>query len=105
MARRDLESSGLEALVPDAQAVPLPGQDLHAVAAAVHKQEQAPVERIGRQLLADDAAQSVEALPHIGRPRVDVDRHRRRDAQHPAPPSSQAGPERTSSRTITRTAW
>jgi hypothetical protein len=63
-------------------------QQLHAVATPVDEDEQAAVGRIGLQLAADDAAESVETFAHVGGRRIQKDLQAAGQAQHDRPPAA-----------------
>jgi hypothetical protein len=60
LGRGEVEAALLQPLVPEAQAVAVPVQDLEAVGPAVEEDEQVARERIGLELRADQGRQPVE---------------------------------------------
>src|SRR6185437_604279 len=75
VARDGFERAGFQQSVVQPEPAAVEVQNFQPIAAAVEEQEQAAVERIGLELVANDARQAVESLAQIGRLRVDVDRH------------------------------
>ena len=79
---RQLELAALESFVDEDEAAHVPGEDLHAVAAA--RDEDKEVSRVGvfRELLLHDGHQAIDRLPHIDRRRTDENADRPRDGDH-----------------------
>src|SRR5262245_48009326 len=69
-----------EALIPQAPAVLLPGQDLEAIARAVAEDEPVAREGIVAEGLADEGAKTVERLAEIGGLGAEEDTDARREA-------------------------
>lgn len=72
----------LQALVEENEAVPIPDQNLHPVAAASTEDEDMPGERILGQYVIDQGDQAIDGLPHIDRARSEEDAYAGREAQH-----------------------
>ena len=56
----------LQSFVVEYQSAPLPVQQLQVGASPVQEDEDLAAERIAVQFIADDAAERIEALAHIG---------------------------------------
>src|SRR5439155_17171538 len=79
---KPLERAALEPLVEQPEAVAVPHQQLHAIAAAVEEEEQVACEGIGAEAIAHDLHQAVEALAEVDRLARREDPDARRQAQH-----------------------
>src|SRR5262249_23401503 len=70
----------------EGKAVPLPGQDLQSVSAAVAEDEQVTAERVPAQVSGHDGGQPVDALAPVLRLEADPDPPGQPEGQHGAPP-------------------
>ena len=71
-----------ETLRPERKAVPVPVEDLQAVAATAREQVEMSGERIQIEMIPHQRMQPVEASPHVARRQADVDAHTRREVNH-----------------------
>ena len=76
----------LQALAPQAQAMPAPVQDLEAVGLAVAENEQVARQRVGLLAGADQGEQAVKTQTHINGLGAEPELDGRWQAQHDAPP-------------------
>src|SRR5690606_19719181 len=81
LAARPVETVPLQALLPQAETVPLPVQDPHPVPRPVAEHEQLLAERIELQRLLDQRSESVDALPEVHRLPAQI--YRRQLARRP----------------------
>ena len=72
---REPKGARFQTLEPYCKSIAIPIQYLHERVVAIQKDEQVPGQRIGLQLIADDADQPVEGLSHVdgGRAERNVD--------------------------------
>jgi hypothetical protein len=75
-------------LVPERQAVAVPVEDLDPVAPPIPEHEEVSRERILVDPVADELAQAVEALAHVGGFDSEKDTECRDEAQHGRPSST-----------------
>src|SRR5690606_10418749 len=78
----EFERALLESFVVQPEAIAVPLQHLHAVAASIEKHEQTAVERIVTKCVSDHGEQAVVCLAEIDRVASDEDADACRQAQH-----------------------
>src|SRR5262249_17838605 len=79
-----LEGAGLEALVPDRQAIVVEVEGLEAIPAAVDEEEEMAIQEGLAEALLDQARGAVEALAHVHRSRAEEDADGRGERDHGA---------------------
>jgi len=77
-----LKAADFQPLVPNAQAIVIPEENLDAIPAAIHKQKQMPRQRILLENLLSQAHQAIEAVSQVGGSSAEKDPDRGREAQH-----------------------
>src|SRR5271168_2282368 len=76
------ERSAFKAFGPDGQAIPVPIQDLNAIATLVDKDKEMTREGVKRQAARCQGGQAVEALAHVGRLLGEVNADRGAQSEH-----------------------
>src|ERR1700677_1363798 len=79
---RNAEGPALESLGPDGQTIPVPIQDLDAIATLVDEDKEMTREGVERQAARCQGGQAVETLAHVGRLLGEVNADRGAQSEH-----------------------